>query len=82
MRFSPDGLVFANTWDNPAQLAGMVYVVGNTVYLSGTLVENLKGLLPGTSYYLADGGQLTTVPGNVFIGIARDENTLYFIPQQ
>ncbi len=78
--------VDATNLNTVSQLNAVLIKMGNVYYSSG-LVDGFTGLVPGTSYFLSTGGDITSTPpvpsGSVrslFIGYAVNSTALVFKP--
>ena len=76
-----------NTWslatltDSASPIINFLgYFTAGRIYLSGNLVDNLDGLVPGAVYYLTSGSLMSTVVSSVVLGVALNPTTLWFKP--
>lgn len=81
LRYSaPNTWTEASTSDTTDELTVLLFKQNSRYYTTGSLINGLSGLTPGSVYYLATSGDVSTSPSAVVIGKAISTTSLLFVP--
>lgn len=56
------------------------FYLSGRIYLSGSTIDNLTGIVAGTVYYLDSSSTISITPSSVVIGVGLNTTTLWFKP--